>query len=569
MPLLYAGASLISFGLLDEAWDEFARLIQIGEKIGDYNRMAQTSLIMSRLLEARGHFEEALPWTLKAVEYFEKTDATREQEKIYANLTRQHARVGNIELAEEYYKKLIESLPKTRPTRGLDSDPTAISRIASDKSRLVTRVLLSSREVARAEAVFSVVKNRWEEANKYFEEAVRAAKETGLIGLEVGVRADYIWALKKQERTGEAQVQLEEIQKIYEEVEKRFGHVDIEGSLMAPIRVLAGEEFEMRLDLVNVSRKPGLLVKVKGMVLPEFGVTSPPANYRLENGSIEMKNRSIGPFQVETVKLKIKASKAGAFSLNPQVTFIDELGEAKVCKPNPITITVQPAQPKYEVLPGRIPTGFAELDALLFGGIPQNYAVALTAPSTDERELLIKRFLDAGATKGETIFQITTEAGKTKALTEKYPSNFYLFLCNPQADAMVQSLPNVFKLKGVENLTEIDIALTKAFRTLDPSRGPKRMCIEIISDALLQHHAVITRRWLSALLPTLKSKGFTILAVVDPQMHPAEEVQAILGLFEGEVRVSEKETPQGTRQTLKIRKLYDQKYQENEIVLTK
>jgi len=136
---------------------------------------------------------------------------------------------------------------------------------------------------------------------------------------------------------------------------------------------------------------------------------------------------------------------------------------------------------------------------------------------------------------------------------------------------MIQNLPNVFKLKGVENLTEIDIALTKAFRTLDPSSqtGPKRICIEIISDALLQHHAVATRRWLSALLPTLKSKGFTTLAVIDPQMHPPEEVQAILGVFEGEIRVSEKETPEGTKQMLKIRKLHNQKYLENEIVLTK
>lgn len=135
---------------------------------------------------------------------------------------------------------------------------------------------------------------------------------------------------------------------------------------------------------------------------------------------------------------------------------------------------------------------------------------------------------------------------------------------------MAQNLPNVFKLKGVENLTDIDIALTKAFRTLDPSRtGPKRICIEIISDALLQHHAVATRRWLSALLPTLKFKGFTILAVLDPHMHPAEDVQAILGVFDGEIRVSEKETPAGIRQTLRIRKLLNQKYLENEIVLTK
>jgi KaiC/GvpD/RAD55 family RecA-like ATPase len=86
---------------------------------------------------------------------------------------------------------------------------------------------------------------------------------------------------------------------------------------------------------------------------------------------------------------------------------------------------------------------------------------------------------------------------------------------------------------------------------------------------LLQHHAVITRKWLSALLPDLKSKGFTTLAVVNPQMHPQEEVQAILGLFDGEIRLAERESAKGMEKFLKIRKLYNQRYLENELTLTK
>jgi KaiC/GvpD/RAD55 family RecA-like ATPase len=184
--------------------------------------------------------------------------------------------------------------------------------------------------------------------------------------------------------------------------------------------------------------------------------------------------------------------------------------------------------------------------------------------------MLLNRFLTAGAEAGETTFYITTEAGNTKTLAEKHQSNFYLFLCNPRADAMVQSLPNVYKLKGVENLTEIDIAVTKAFRTLNPAvAGPKRACIEIVSDVLLQHHAVITRKWLSALLPDLKSRGFTTLAVIDPQMHQPEEARAITSLFDGEIEITQKETAQGHAKILKVRKLYNQRYLEDELALTK
>ena len=84
---------------------------------------------------------------------------------------------------------------------------------------------------------------------------------------------------------------------------------------------------------------------------------------------------------------------------------------------------------------------------------------------------------------------------------------------------------------------------------------------------MLQHRAVTTRKWLSGLIPDLRSKGFTTLAVVNPQMHPPEEVQAILGLFEGEIRISERETPTGLRKVLRVRKLYNQRYMENELAL--
>jgi hypothetical protein len=169
---------------------------------------------------------------------------------------------------------------------------------------------------------------------------------------------------------------------------------------------------------------------------------------------------------------------------------VDETGHQIFYEPEPKIFNVLEA-----VLPGRITTGYEDLDNLLFGGIPENYAVVMTSPSSDERELLIKKFLEAGAKAGQITFYISVEPGNGRALAEKFQSNFYLFVCNPRADIMIKSLPNVFKLKGVESLTDIDIALIKAFRMLDASRsGPRRACIEIISDVLLRHHAVITRK---------------------------------------------------------------------------
>jgi tetratricopeptide (TPR) repeat protein len=217
---------------------------------------------------------------------------------------------------------------------------------------------------------------------------------------------------------------------------------------------------------------------------------------------------------------------------------------------------------------GLVSTGKADLDKLLCGGIPQNYAVVLTSPSCDERDMLIKSFLEAGAKNGEVTFYVTMNPGTTKALAEEFQSNFHLFICNPQADTIVKSAPNVVKLKGVENLTDINIALTSAIRRLDPSlKGPRRVCIGLVSDVLLQHHTVQTRRWLTGLIPELQSEGFTTLAVMDSEIHPPEEVRAISGLFEGEVSLYEKETEKGLERFLKIKKMSNHKYLENDLRL--
>jgi hypothetical protein len=142
-----------------------------------------------------------------------------------------------------------------------------------------------------------------------------------------------------------------------------------------------------------------------------------------------------------------------------------------------------------------------------------------------------------------------------------------LFICNPQADKIIGDQPNVYKLKGVENLTDVSIALTSALRKLDDTATPsiRRACLEVVSDILMQHNATQTRRWLTGLLPELKAKNFTVLATIDPDMHPPHESRAILDLFEGELNVYEKQTKEGPHKLLRIRRMSGQDYSKGEI----
>jgi len=58
--------------------------------------------------------------------------------------------------------------------------------------------------------------------------------------------------------------------------------------------------------------------------------------------------------------------------------------------------------------------------------------VALTTPSCDERELLAKSFLEAGARKGEVTSYLAVDPGDAESPAQEFQSNFYLFICNPR-----------------------------------------------------------------------------------------------------------------------------------------
>ena len=347
---------------------------------------------------------------------------------------------------------------------------------------------------------------------------------------------------------------------------ERFEHADIQAKLVLPSgKICVGEDVILKIQILNVGKEPVLLARIEN-VLPEgFQLVSVPDGFSFENLKLSTIGKTLDPLENEEITLTLRSFKSGDFEVRPKIVCVDEIGQHLIFTTDPVAFTISDA-----ILKGRIPTGYKDLDNLLMGGLPKEYGVVLTSPSNDERDLIIRKFLETGLKNGDVIFFITTEVGGVKSLVEDYQTSLYLFLCNPRADVMISNLPNVYKMKGVDNLTDIDISLVKAFRGLDLTKtGTKRACIEIVSDVLLQHHAVITRKWLSGLLPDLRSRGFTTLAVINPQMHPTEEVHAILGLFDGEIRISERETQTGLEKILRIRKMYNQKYVENGISVTR
>jgi len=365
-------------------------------------------------------------------------------------------------------------------------------------------------------------------------------------------------------RKGEIQKGKELIDKTYEHATKTKSRLEIAG-----IEMLKGmlfreqknwdqsiQHFEKSLQGYRALEAEKWYVHKFAELLHEYGLMYLDKNeegderkaYSLLNQALEIYQRMGAKKKIEKIKSRMIPMGTGQ----------------PVTEPESIATEISEAPKEY------VTTGYEDLDNLMIGGIPRDYAVILTSPSCDERDLLIKRFLKTGAKEGEITFHIIAKASGMESLAEDFQSNFYLFICNPEADAIVKSLSNVFKLKGVENLNNINIALSSAFRKLDKiPKTARRICIEIVSDVLLQHRTVQTRRWLNALIPKLKSKGFTTLAVIDPRIHSPQEFHAIVNLFEGEINIYEKETEKGLQRFLKIKKMYNQKYLEDELPLEK
>ena len=563
----YAGGTLQACSFLEEANGMFSRAVEVNEKykICDYVR-----LFPAYVWEAMGlvgtDTRSAISKALKALEYFEKTDSQLYAGAVYGILIVAHALVGDTQRVDEYFGKLM-SLSKDI----LSNAPTQIY-------------------IAPTMGVYHAAKREFEKSNKIFTDWLAAIGQVFPSPFyEASSRQLYAWSLANQGKLEEASAQSQKAQNLIENAKKRFDRLNIAPTLIMQTSLEANQTFPIRFDLINVSSKAGKIVKISA--IPEYmQIIEVSPNCTVCNSEIVFKEGEIGAFEVKSVKLIAKAPnlvQSAEFPLSPMVTYVDDMGEIKSRRSREFKITVsgarfeasrppeeptkekQPLQLDYEVLPNRMPTGYAPLDRLLLGGIPETDSMVLTSPSIDERDLLIKRFLEGGAESGETIFYVSTEISPGKALAEKYPRNVYFFVCNAQADSVIPIAPNISKLKGIENLTNIEIALTKAMRSLPPSQAAKRICIAIVSDVLLRDHAVITRKWLSSILPALKAQGFTTMAVLNPLMHPKEETQAIQGLFDGEILLQEEETATGTEKTLRVRKLRDQKYLENEIKLTR
>jgi tetratricopeptide (TPR) repeat protein len=305
------GTAFLFAGLFPEAKKELGNVMRAAEELGVFDELARAIGMLGLMDQYEGKIGEALSKVLKALEYIEKTDVNYIRSFDLADLTRLYSKLGDLKRAEECFDKLTKLPPEVLSTGMVPFN------------------------IAKAKGVYLTAKGRWKESIEIFEALPAAYLENSLF-----IR-DYIWALEKQGRTDEAKVQRDKTQKKIEQNKKRLKHAKVQLSVMAPRKVLTGQVFEIRLDIVNVANNLDTLTRVEGLIPSGSKVLSMPSFCSIQNGSINMNKRSIGPFQVETIKIKLSCASAGVFDLEPCLYYTTENGKLRSDKAKPVTITVQ------------------------------------------------------------------------------------------------------------------------------------------------------------------------------------------------------------------------------------
>jgi tetratricopeptide (TPR) repeat protein len=311
-----AGYSFGDFLLEHEALRMFEKVIEINNKMkmGDFLCPVFANAFSSRLFEQTCDFDKMLAYSLKALELAKKTDSIAAHAAVYSYLSMQYAFLGDLNNSEQYFKKLIQ-LPAE-----ILNHPYTFATLAK--------------------IVFFAEQGKWKESNQLFNQYLESQRG-GSPGYIARGKIYYAWSLEKQGLYEEARTQLDDVKKLRQEAETRFEHADVQANLMVRRKIAVDEEFEMRLDLINVARNPGNLVRIEGLIPAGCKVVSLPSFCRIKNSSLEINQKKIDPFQVETIKLRTKLANEGDFKIETRVIYVDELGETRKTKVEPITVTSQ------------------------------------------------------------------------------------------------------------------------------------------------------------------------------------------------------------------------------------
>lgn len=228
-----------------------------------------------------------------------------------------------------------------------------------------------------------------------------------------------------------------------------------------------------------------------------------------------------------------------------------------------IVLESQAKQAASETPRPTIATGVPPLDYLLNGGLPTLGATVITAPACDERDIILRKILEAGAKGTGVSVYLGKDLSKVEDLLE---TSSGLQILVTKVEGVRAERPQVHLTDKADNLNGMSIDLMSLLQTLK-TENPRLLCVDIVDDLLLIHKSTVTRRWLSTILSRVKTLGFTVVTTLNPQMHSSADVQIIVDLFEGHIQLAEKPIANKPKIVMRVQKMSRWKVIDSEAVL--
>jgi hypothetical protein len=121
---------------------------------------------------------------------------------------------------------------------------------------------------------------------------------------------------------------------------EQFGHAHIQANLKAQEDIEFGDQLEILFDLVNIGNNYGLLVRLDNIAPSGTKIASVTPQYEVENSSLNLKGKKIDPLKIESIKINLQPTRAGVVSLRPQVVYVDDRGQFRTSRPEPLSVSV-------------------------------------------------------------------------------------------------------------------------------------------------------------------------------------------------------------------------------------
>ncbi|MGE5574515.1 MAG: tetratricopeptide repeat protein, partial [Ignavibacteria bacterium] len=315
----YAGQVFFNYRLFEEAFACFDKSFKIAEKISYNNRASWAALYSSLALDSLGELKSAISQNLLAIKYAQRTDSHYSQSQSLANILALYSKLGDIENADLYYSKIKQLFP--------------------DESKAGSK--LGYAALVKAEALFFAAKKDWAKSNELFKLSLDLLKGALFAKpFESTMRLDFARTLDNQGRSSDADAQRAKSLMFTKKIDSLFRDFRVEAALLIKKDNLVGEEFAFRLDIVNVSRIKGFLLRVNNIIPSGFNFCNLQDGYVLTKGSLDLKHQSIEPFQTLTIKFSIQAKKEGNYVFSPELFYEDQVKNIKMHKFKPINIKI-------------------------------------------------------------------------------------------------------------------------------------------------------------------------------------------------------------------------------------